>query len=92
MKIDISFLAAFLLIGTDLLARATVQGVEPALVSTVIECGSAGVKLRAGNQRRGATETVCYEYFHGDNGAGIGASHQTGWTALIAKLIQQYAG
>jgi len=32
-----------------------------------------------------------YEYFHGDNGAGIGASHQTGWTGLIAKLIQQQA-
>ena len=31
-----------------------------------------------------------HECFHGDNGAGIGASHQTGWTALIAKLIQQY--
>ena len=31
-----------------------------------------------------------HEYFHGDNGAGIGASHQTGWTGLIAKLIQQY--
>jgi hypothetical protein len=30
-----------------------------------------------------------YEYFHGENGAGIGASHQTGWTALVAKLIQQ---
>lgn len=30
-----------------------------------------------------------YEYFHGDNGAGCGASHQTGWTALVAKLIQQ---
>ena len=30
------------------------------------------------------------EYCHGDNGAGIGASHQTGWTALVAKLIQQY--
>jgi hypothetical protein len=30
-----------------------------------------------------------YEYFHGDNGAGIGASHQTGWTALIAKLLLQ---
>ena len=29
------------------------------------------------------------EYFHGDNGAGIGASHQTGWTGLIAKLLQQ---
>ena len=30
-----------------------------------------------------------YEYFHGDNGAGLGASHQTGWTALVAKLIEQ---
>jgi hypothetical protein len=30
-----------------------------------------------------------YEYFHGDNAAGIGASHQTGWTALVAKLLQQ---
>ena len=28
-----------------------------------------------------------YEYFHGDNGAGLGASHQTGWTGLIATLI-----
>lgn len=33
-----------------------------------------------------------YEYFHGDNGTGLGASHQTGWTALIAKLIQQSIG
>jgi hypothetical protein len=30
-----------------------------------------------------------YEYFHGDNGSGIGASHQTGWTGLVAKLIEQ---
>jgi hypothetical protein len=30
-----------------------------------------------------------HEYFHGDNGAGIGASHQTGWTGLVAKLIHQ---
>ena len=30
-----------------------------------------------------------YEYFHGDNGAGIGASHQTGWTGLVAKLLEQ---
>jgi hypothetical protein len=29
------------------------------------------------------------EYFHGDNGAGIGAGHQTGWTGLVAKLLQQ---
>ena len=32
-----------------------------------------------------------YEYFHGDNGAGVGASHQTGWTALVANLIQECA-
>ena len=31
-----------------------------------------------------------YEYFHGDNGAGIGASHQTGWTGVIGRLIQLY--
>jgi len=43
MKIDISFLSAFFLIGTDLLARAAVQGVEQALVSTAIGYGSAGV-------------------------------------------------
>ena len=29
-----------------------------------------------------------YEYFHGDNGAGLGASHQTGWTGLVARMIQ----
>jgi hypothetical protein len=30
-----------------------------------------------------------HEYFHGDEGSGIGASHQTGWTGLVAKLIEQ---
>jgi len=30
-----------------------------------------------------------YEYFHGDNGRGVGASHQTGWTGVVAKLLQQ---
>ncbi len=59
--------------------------------------------LRSGDGRRpvfGGTEKfqadphwrdliLFYEYFHGDNGAGLGASHQTGWTALVAKLIQQ---
>ena len=32
-----------------------------------------------------------YEYFHGDNGAGIGASHQTGWTGLVAKALELFA-
>jgi hypothetical protein len=32
-----------------------------------------------------------YEYFHGDTGAGVGASHQTGWTGAIARLMQLFA-
>lgn len=32
-----------------------------------------------------------YEYFHGDNGAGLGASHQTGWTGIVARLMQVFA-
>ncbi|HEY4966932.1 MAG TPA: hypothetical protein VII28_11050, partial [Puia sp.] len=31
-----------------------------------------------------------YEYFHGDNGTGLGACHQTGWTALVAELIAEH--
>jgi len=59
--------------------------------------------LRDDNERRpvfGGSETFqtdpnwrdlvpFHEYFHGDNGSGIGASHQTGWTGLVAKLLQQ---
>jgi hypothetical protein len=59
--------------------------------------------LRGPNGRRpvfGATEKfqndpnwrnliLFHEYFHGDNGAGIGSSHQTGWTGVVAKLLQQ---
>jgi len=33
-----------------------------------------------------------HEYFDGDTGVGLGASHQTGWTALVAKLLQQMGG
>jgi hypothetical protein len=32
-----------------------------------------------------------YEYFHGDDGRGCGASHQTGWTGLVAELIHKTA-
>jgi hypothetical protein len=32
-----------------------------------------------------------YEYFHGDNGAGLGASHQTGWTGVIARALHLFA-
>ena len=40
--------------------------------------------------RTGATCFSFYEYFHGDNGAGLGASHQTGWTGLVANLIDEW--
>ncbi len=32
-----------------------------------------------------------FEYFHGDNGRGVGASHQTGWTAVVVRLLEQYS-
>jgi hypothetical protein len=32
-----------------------------------------------------------YEYFHGDNGAGLGASHQTGWTGVVARIMHVFA-
>ena len=38
----------------------------------------------------GATHLLFYEYFHGDNGAGIGASHQTGWTGVVAGLVEYF--
>ena len=64
----------------------------------------ARIFLRDGNGRRpvyGGTRKfqedshwrdhlLFYEYFHGDNGAGLGASHQTGWTGMVAKLIQLF--
>ena len=50
-----------------------------------------------GDQTRYATDphwrdlVLFNEYFHGDNGRGCGASHQTGWTALVARLLQKFA-
>jgi hypothetical protein len=41
------------------------------------------------DRKRDNDRYLFHEYFHGDTGAGLGASHQTGWTALVAKLIQQ---
>jgi hypothetical protein len=40
-------------------------------------------------QSQGRPRYLFHEYFHADTGAGLGASHQTGWTGLVAKLIQQ---
>jgi hypothetical protein len=62
----------------------------------------AGIFLRDGQGRRAVfgdqaklqndphfkDHVLFYEYFHGDNGRGVGASHQTGWTGAVAKLLQ----
>ncbi len=52
----------------------------------------SGSRMDRHSPRRSNAEAGRYlfhEYFHGDIGAGLGASHQTGWTGLVAKLIQQ---
>ncbi|MEO8593867.1 MAG: glucosidase [Candidatus Solibacter sp.] len=48
-----------------------------------------GGNLRYRDDEHWRDLVLFYEYFHGDNGAGIGASHQTGWTGVVAKLMQQ---
>jgi hypothetical protein len=64
-----------------------------------------GIFLRDGQGRRavyGGTKTfqedphwrdlvLFYEFFHGDNGAGLGASHQTGWTGIVARIMHLFA-
>jgi hypothetical protein len=55
---------------------------------------AAGGRPCHGNDRRFADDphwrdlVLFYEYFHGDNGRGLGASHQTGWTALVNRLLE----
>jgi hypothetical protein len=64
-------------------------------LSRIFLCGKDCRRPVYGNVERFQTDPnfkdylLFYEYFHGDTGAGIGASHQTGWTALVAKLLQQ---
>jgi hypothetical protein len=56
------------------------------------EKGERAFARASGNALSGTQDRQRYlfhEYFHGDTGAGLGASHQTGWTGLVAKLIQQ---
>ncbi|HEY7128821.1 MAG TPA: glucosidase [Nitrospira sp.] len=73
-------------------------------VSKEIANRLTGIFVRDGKGRRpvyGGTETFqsdphwrdylqFYEYFHGDDGAGLGANHQTGWTGLVAKMIELF--
>ena len=63
---------------------------------SIFEPGADGVRPATGSgpsaRRAGDTDEILFhEYFHGDTGAGLGASHQTGWTALVAVLIEEQA-
>jgi len=64
--------------GEHAFARASQPGLNGSLATASPPAGGQ-------DQRR----YLFHEYFHGDVGAGLGASHQTGWTGLVAKLIQQ---
>jgi hypothetical protein len=63
------------------------------LISTFTK-DSAGRRPVFGSEEKFQTDplwrdnVLFYEYFHGDTGAGVGASHQTGWTGCIARIIQ----
>lgn len=50
-----------------------------------------GNDAQYGSQTNWKDLILFYEYFHGDNGCGLGASHQTGWTALVATMLQNQA-
>jgi Glycosyl hydrolase family 63 C-terminal domain len=72
---------------------AIAQGIEKRLISIFAQ-DSEGRRPVYGSAEKFQTDPhwrdliLFYEYFHGDNGAGIGASHQTGWTGCIAQIIQ----
>ena len=69
------------------------QGISDRLVSIFLKDASGRRPVYGGAEKFQTDPHWCdlilfYEYFHGDSGAGIGASHQTGWTGCIARVIQ----
>ena len=73
-------------------ARARARGCARSSCPTPTAAARATATTRATPTiRTGATCVLFYEYFHGDTGRGLGASHQTGWTALIAPCIEELA-
>ena len=73
----------------------TAQLTRGALVTVVIHAEEQPARTASGASERYQRDPhwrdliLFHEYFHGDTGVGLGASHQTGWTALVAKLLQQ---
>jgi hypothetical protein len=77
---------------------ATLQGIADELarrLRSIFEVGADGRRPVFGDVELFQTDPnwrdfpLFYEYFHGDTGRGLGASHQTGWTSLIASLFAE---
>ena len=75
--------------------RGMAKDIAHRMVNIFLE-GEDGVRPVWGGSEKFRTdphwkdEILFYEYFHGDNGAGVGASHQTGWSSLVANLIDEW--
>jgi hypothetical protein len=79
--------------GTMMTLFEVAQELSRRLVSTFLRDGAGQRPVYGGSKLfqedpHWRDHVLFYEYFHGDNGAGLGASHQTGWTGLVARLIQ----
>jgi len=79
--------------GTQLTLFEVAQQLAERLIGTFVRDGSGRRPVFGGTEKfqtdpHWRDNILFYEYFHGDNGAGIGASHQTGWTGAIARMIQ----
>ena len=87
-KYDFAYGTDFMIDGTDLWGVA--EKLSKRLIS-LFERDESGLRPCFGGvaHLQNQEHILFHEYFHADNGAGLGASHQTGWTALVAKLIAQ---
>jgi hypothetical protein len=79
--------------GNQMTLFEVAQQLAERLIGTFVRDGSGRRPVFGGTEKfqtdpHWRDNILFYEYFHGDNGAGVGASHQTGWTGCIARIIQ----
>ena len=77
--------------GNEMNLAEAAREIECRLLS-IFSCGCDGRPCHQDDSKYGEDPNwkdlvLFYEYFHGDNGGGLGASHQTGWTALVSRLF-----
>ncbi|MGF1480693.1 MAG: glucosidase [Cyanophyceae cyanobacterium] len=79
--------------GTEMTLADVAEELSKRLIDIFLPDSSGGRPVYGGTEQFRTPDwrelMLFYEYFHGDNGAGIGASHQTGWTGMVASLIWQ---